>query len=201
MTGKVFCQQPEHSAGRFFYLMISLGAFSIVLILALALFGLERTISRQVFHDAENDAVHVSRTILALVLLLFFTPSMLVARLLTRNLALVQKKLKEQASVDALSRVLSRSEALAQALDRIFSPRRMRKVTGLVFSGKNELHVSCLRTPKWKRETPEPPAGHHAGRFLPLAPAGPSCTTIFACHFQQFDAMFFCDAVEICRNK
>lgn len=62
--------------------------------------------------------------ILATVLFLVFAPSMLIVRVLTKRLSLIQAKLKEQASVDSLTGVLSRREVLAQALHRIFRPSR-----------------------------------------------------------------------------
>lgn len=267
-------QRPENSASHFFFLLVFLGMLSIGVILFLAMYGLGRTISRQVYLDAEDDAVHISRAILSLeraafigesgpgawrvrldeadmpafdqrmrnflelfeiakikiydengrvvystdssivgmqnrenrqlaqalagvadsalkrkeslldlameekfdvdvvetyvpisldqgrvigafeiykditryrqtitllirknvgilaaVLFLVFAPSMLVVRALTKRLTIVQAKLKEQASIDFLTGVLSRSEVLAQARHRIFSPSRRRNDT------------------------------------------------------------------------
>lgn len=269
MIKKLFWRQPENSAGHFFFVLVSLGLLSIGLILFLATYGLGRTVSNQVYVEAEDDAVHISRAILsleaaallkergpgawqvriveadqeafdrrmrrfltvfgiikikiyddqsriiystdpsitgmldrenprlaralagvndsslkrkesmvdlemekrfdvdvvetyvpifseqggvigsfeiykditryrhvvsslirknvgilAIVLLLVFTPSMLIVRALTRRLTLVQAKLKQQASVDCLTGVLSRSEVLARARNMTVCPKR-----------------------------------------------------------------------------
>ncbi|MFA7384370.1 MAG: GGDEF domain-containing protein [Desulfurivibrionaceae bacterium] len=269
MISTFFWPRPEKSAGHFFFLLVSLGLLSIGLILSLAMYGLGKTISQQVYLDAEDDAIHISQAILSLemaaliresspgirqvrieeadmpafdkrmrnflglfdivkikiyddkhrvvystdksiigmldkdnrrlaralagfndstlkrkeslldmameekfdldvvetyapvslehgpvigalevykditryrqtvislgrknvgilaaVLFLVFTPSMLIVRSLTIRLSILQEKLKEQASVDSLTGVLSRSEVLAQARDRVFRPNR-----------------------------------------------------------------------------
>ncbi|MFH1020750.1 MAG: GGDEF domain-containing protein [Pseudomonadota bacterium] len=268
---KLVWRQPENSAGHFFFFIVFLGLLSIGLIIFLATYGLQRTISRQIYIDAEDDAVHISQAImrleaasflkesapdiwqvqidkadlkafdmrmrhflklfkiakikiyddhhtviystdlsiigmsdtdnnrlkmalnglsnstlkrkesmvdlsmeeifdvdvvetyvpisikqgkvigsfeiykditryrdtiaslirenigiLAMVLLLVFTPSMLIVRSLTRRLTLIQAKLQKQASVDSLTGVLCRREILAQAHGRIFCLHRRR---------------------------------------------------------------------------
>jgi len=69
--------------------------------------------------------------ILSIVLFLVFAPSMLVVWKLTRRLALTHSELKQQASVDSLTGLLTRSEVLAQTSERIFCPsRRQKDMTG-----------------------------------------------------------------------
>ncbi|OGQ85414.1 MAG: hypothetical protein A2512_00220 [Deltaproteobacteria bacterium RIFOXYD12_FULL_56_24] len=76
------------------------------------------------YRDTISSLIKKNIGILAIVLLMVFTPSMLIVRSLTRRLTIIQARLKQQASVDSLTGLLSRSEILAQARGRIVGPHR-----------------------------------------------------------------------------
>ncbi|MFH7319584.1 GGDEF domain-containing protein [Desulfurivibrio sp. D14AmB] len=64
MTEKLFRDRPEDSSAHFFLLLVGLGLLAIGLILLLAGYGLKRTIHQQVYNEAQNDALLISRAIL-----------------------------------------------------------------------------------------------------------------------------------------
>ncbi|WP_051321436.1 GGDEF domain-containing protein [Chrysiogenes arsenatis] len=71
------------------------------------------------YAEAGKNLIAENVTLLGIVLILVFAPSMIVVRILTSRLASAQRQLKQQATIDGLTGVLVRNEVLTQARERL----------------------------------------------------------------------------------